>query len=235
MRAFPKVDVSKNRILGHLPKTEIKRLLPHMRLVALPLKHVLYQPGEPIRYAYFPEDAVVSMIAPMDDGRSVEVTLIGNEGMLGLRAVLAGKTYWHVSVVQVPGGCVRMNAKVLQAEFKRGGVLQERLLHYTSYLLVQTAQMAACNRIHHQKQRLARWLLMAHDRVTEDEFPMTHEFLGEMLGTPRSEVTTAAGSLRRSGLIRYQRGRMTILDRKGLETAACECYQILHDELHALR
>jgi CRP-like cAMP-binding protein len=232
MHTVAKPDLSGNEILARLPQREARRLLPHLRFVALRLKQVLYRPGDPTYYVYFPQDAVISMIAPMDEGRSVEVTLIGHEGMLGIRSILAGQTYGYTSVVQVPGGCLRIDAKVLQSEFRRGGALQDRLLRYTSYLLVQTSQMAACNRVHRLDQRLARWLLMAHDRVRQDEFPMTHEFLSEMLGTPRSEVTAAAGVFRRSGVIRYGRGRMTIVDRPALESAACECYRVLHDELY---
>jgi CRP-like cAMP-binding protein len=155
--------------------------------------------------------------------------------MVGVRALLAGKTYWYTSVVQVPGGCLKINAELLRAEFRRCGVLQERLLHYTSSLLVQSAQMAACNRVHRLQQRLARWLLMTRDRARQDGFPMTHEFLSDMLGTPRSEVSAAVGALRRSGFIRPGRGRMVILDPKALESAACECYQILRNELYGIR
>jgi CRP-like cAMP-binding protein len=235
MPRSPKVDMSTNQILERLPARESKRLLPHLQFISLPLKERLCRPGEPIQYAYFPQNAVLSMIAPMDDGRSVEVTLIGQEGMLGFRAIMGAKTHWYDCVAQIPGGCLRIDAKVLQTEFRRGGVLQDRLLHYISYLLVQTSQTAACNRIHRLRQRLARWLLMTHDRVKQDEFPITHEFLSEMLGTPRSDISIAAGTLRKAGAIRYARGRMTIVDRKGLESAACECYQILRDELYNLR
>ena len=230
-----KVDMSANQILARLPERESKRLLPHFQFVSFRLKEVLYRPGEPIQYAYFPQNAVLSMIAPMDDGRSVKVTLVGREGMLGIRALLGAETHWYDSIVQIPGGCLRIDAKVLQTEFRRGGVVQERLLHYISYLLVQLSQTAACNRVHRLEQRLARWLLMAHDRVKQDVFPITHEFLSDMLGTPRSEVSIAAAALRKSGAIRYARGKMTIVNRKGLQSAACECYQILHDELYYLR
>lgn len=233
MPAVPKAAISKSRILSRMSEGESKRLLPHLRFVALRLKQVLYRPGEPIRYAYFPLDAVVSVVAPLDEGRSVEVTLIGPEGMLGLRALLTGKTHWNIAVVQVEGGCLRIDAKVLRAEFKRAGALQDEVLHFASYLLIQTAQMAACNRVHRLKQRLARWLLMTHDRAKHDEFPMTHEFLSEMLGTPRSEVSAVADAFRKSGIIFYKRGRMAILDRKALEAEACECYQVLREELGA--
>jgi CRP-like cAMP-binding protein len=231
MPAVSKAAMLKNRILARLPERESKRLLPHLRFVSLGLSQVLYRPEEPIRYVYFPLDAVVSMVAPLNDGKNVEVTLVGPEGMLGVRAILEGKTYWYISVVQIEGGCLRISAKVLRAQFKRGDAFQARLLQYTSYLLVQTAQLAACNRVHRLRERLARWLLMTHDRAKHDEFPMTHEFLSEMLGTPRSEVSAAAGALRRSGVIGYKRGRMAILDRKALEALACECYQVLRDAL----
>lgn len=231
MSAISKAEMSRNRIMAHLPDRESKRLLPHLQFVPLRLGQVLYRPGEPIRYVYFPLDAVVSVIAPLDEGKSVEVTLIGPEGMLGLRAILEEKTHWHISVAQIEGGCLRIDANVLRAEFNRAGTLHQRLLQYTSYRLVQTAQLAACNRVHRLKQRLARWLLMTHDRTKHDEFPMTHEFLSEMLGTSRAEISSAAGALRRSGVVHYQRGRMTILDRKALESTACECYRVLRDEL----
>ena len=231
MATTPKAAMSKNWILARLPEAESKRLLPHLQFVPLHLKQVLYRPEEPIRYIYFPLDAVVSMVVPLNDGKQVEVILIGPEGMLGIRAILEGKSYWYISVVQIEGGCLRINAEVLRAEFKRARVLQERLLHHTSYLLVQTAQLAACNRVHRVKQRLARWLLMTHDRAKHDEFPITQEFLSEMLGTPRSEVSAATGALRRSGIIQYERRKMTILNRKALEGVACECYYILREEL----
>jgi len=230
-----KLDLSKNQILSGLPEKETRRLLPHLRFVSHKLKETLYDPGEPIRYVYFPLDTVLSMLASMNDGKSVEVTLVGQEGMLGVRAMLGGKTYWHACIVQIPGDCLRMSAKVLQAEFKRGGVLQERLLHYFGYLLVQASQVAACNRLHRLEQRLVRWILMTHDRVKRDVFPITHEFLSEMLGSRRSEVTGAAGALRKAGYIRYARGTMTILNRKGLEAVVCECYQTLYSELYSLR
>jgi CRP-like cAMP-binding protein len=231
MLVAPKAAMSKNRILARLPDRESKRLLPHLEFVPLHLKQVLSRPEEPISYVYFPLDAVISMVAPLDEGKRVEVTLIGPEGMLGIRAILEGKSYWYISVVQIEGGCLRMKARALRTQFKRSGVLQERLLQHTSYLLVQTAQLAACNRVHRLQQRLARWLLMTHDRAQREKFQMTQEFLSEMLGTSRSEVSAAAGVLLRSGVIHYERGRMTILDRKALESVACECYHVLHEEL----
>jgi CRP-like cAMP-binding protein len=234
MPAVSKAAMLKNRILAGLPERESQRLLPHLRFVSLRLKQVLNRPEEPIRYVYFPLDAVVSMVAPLADGKNVEVILVGPEGMLGVRAILEGRSYWYASVVQIEGGCLRMNAKVVQAQFKRAGGFQVGLLQYTGYLLVQTAQLAACNRVHRLRQRLARWLLMTNDRAKHDEFPMTHEFLSDMLGAPRPEVSTAAGALRKSGVIRYERGKMAILDRKALEALACECYQVLRGALEGI-
>ncbi|OFV94259.1 MAG: hypothetical protein A3F68_08625 [Acidobacteria bacterium RIFCSPLOWO2_12_FULL_54_10] len=225
MSLLPLVDFSKNQILANLPDEESKRLLPDLQLLSPRLSDVVYRSGDPVRYAYFPLDAVVSILASMEDGRTVEVTLIGNEGIVGITALLGGSTSGTVAVVQVPGDYLRIKADVLQAEFRRGGMLNRRLLRYINYLLAQISQTAACNRLHRLEQRLARWLLMTHNRVQRDEFPITHEFLSHMLGTPRSEVTIAAGILQKSWLIRYGRGSVTILDRPGLEAVACECFQ----------
>jgi len=228
----PKVDLSKNRILAALPEEESSRLRPHLQLVSCSLGKVLWMRGDPVRYLYFPQDAVAALLASMDDGKSVEVALTGAEGLLGIWALLGAEKYWYLAVVQVPGSFLRIHAEVLRAEFERGGVLHHQLLRYTRYLLAQISQTAACNRVHLLQQRLARWLLMLQDHAKGNEFPITHEFLSQMLGTPRSEVTLAAGMLRNLGLIRYARGKMAILDRQGLEAAACECYQIVTDELN---
>ena len=229
--AISESDLAKNQILAALPEEESKRLLPHLRSVSLSLGQLLYQPEDLIRHLYFPLDAVISSLASMEDGKSVEINLTGDEGLLGLRAVLGAKVSGYVAVVQVPGRALKIEADLLGAEFRRGGVLQDRVLRYTRYLLFQVSQTAACNRVHRLEQRLARWLLMVHNRAKRDEFPITHEFLSHMLGTPRSEVTIAAGILRKAWLIRYWRGRMTILDRQGLESASCECYRVVSNEL----
>lgn len=231
MTEISEADLKKNQILAALPEKESERLLPHLRFVSLSLAQVLYKPEDTIRHLYFPLDSVISSLASMEDGRSVEINLTGDEGLLGLRAVLGAKVSGYFAIVQVPGKALKVDVDVLRAEFKRGDVLHDRVLRYTRYLLFQVSQTAACNRIHRLEQRLARWLLMVHNRAKRDEFPITHEFLSQMLGTPRSEVTIAAGILRKAWLIRYWRGRMTILDRPGLESATCECYRVVTNEL----
>jgi len=212
-------------MLAGLPAEELKRLLPHLHAAPLPLGHVLYESGQTIDYAYFPDDAVISLLASLENGRSVEVTVIGNEGVLGVRAALGGNVSVNAAVAQIPGASWKIKAEVLRAEFKRGGALQERLLRYTLSLMAQISQTAACNRVHLLEQRMARWLLMVVDRTQRLEFPITHDFLAHMLGTPRSEVTLAAGIFRKAGLIHYTRGKIKILDRQALEKVACECYR----------
>ncbi len=225
MPGSPTFDLSKNQILADLPEDEIDRLRPHLGFVSTNLRDFLYKVGEPLRFNYFPQDSVISSLAHLADGRSVEVGLEGNEAVVGVEAILGAKTATKDAVVQVPGGCLKIRTEVLQTEFRRNGVLHFRVLRYLRDLIAQVTQTAACNRVHRLDQRLPRWLLMTHNRAGTDVLPMTHEFLSHMLGTPRSEVSIAAANLRKSGLIRYGRGHMIILDRKGLESASCECYQ----------
>ena len=224
-----KSDLSRNRLLAALPPEELKRLEPHLQFIHCPLSQVLYSTGQTILYAHFPDDAVVSLLATLENGRSVEVTLIGNEGLVGITAALGESKTNNTAVVQIPGGCWRIKAAVLRAEFnsqvKGENVLRERILGYTMSLLAQISQTAACNRVHLLEQRMARWLLMVCDRTNREEFPITHEFLSHMLGTPRSEITLAAGALRKAGIIQYSRGRIKILDQRALQSRACECYR----------
>ena len=220
-----KTALPRNQLLVRLPPEEIKRLLPHLKLVRLPLGRVLYKPGKTIEYAYFPDDAVISLLTTLKNGRSVEVTLIGNEGVLGIPAALGAKTVVNPAVAQVPGTGWRIKAATLRSEFQRGGVLHERMLAYTLRLLSQISRTAACNRVHELEQRFARWLLMVFDRTDQLEFPMTDGFLSHMLGTSSSQVTAAAGAFRKAGLIDYKGGRIKILKRKALESMACECYR----------
>jgi CRP-like cAMP-binding protein len=228
------MDLSKNRILAGLPMKESRRLLPHLEFVPLARQEVLQRPGETLRYAYFPEDAIVSLMTAMQDGSTVEVGVIGCEGILGIQAFLGTRTLSNVAVVQVAGGSLRIKAEVLRSEFKRGGVLADRLLVYTYYLLVHLAQTAACNRVHLLEQRLCRWLLLVSDRAQKDEFLVTHESLANVLGTTRAEVSLAAAVLRSHKFIQYGRGKMTIMDKRGLESVACECYRIVADDIDHL-
>ncbi|OFV94260.1 MAG: hypothetical protein A3I78_02540 [Gammaproteobacteria bacterium RIFCSPLOWO2_02_FULL_56_15] len=231
MLGSTQLGLSQNQILAALSREETKDLLPSLELISLRPGEILYRPGAPMRYVYFPLNSVVYLLASMGGGRTVEVNLIGEEGMLGLRAVLGAKTSGKLAAVHIPGSCLRIKANVIQAQFKRCGGLHDRLLRYTRYLLCQISQTAACNRGHLVEQRLARWLLMVHDRAKKDEFPITHALLSDMLGTPRSEVTLAAGMFRKADIVRYVRGRITILNRRKLESTACQCYRIVSDEL----
>jgi CRP-like cAMP-binding protein len=225
-KAAPKVGF-KNRFFADLSSKDSKRLRPHFESIPFSLGHVLFRSRDPVRYLYFPEDAVVSLINVMRQGENIEVGLVGREGIVGIEAILGAKKYGYDAVVQSPGICLKVEASV-QGRLMRGVFLEE--VHaYLRYFLAQVSQTAACNRVHKLKQRLARWLLMTHDRVKKDQFPATHEFLSNMLGADRSDVTLAAGALRRAGHLSYIRGTVTILDRKGLEAASCECYGVVQD------
>jgi CRP-like cAMP-binding protein len=211
----------------------MKRLLPGVETVSLRLNDHVFRAGDPVHYVYFPHDAVISLVATMEEGRSVEVSLTGPEGILGIRAVLGRSTYWYSALVQIPGTLLRIKAEIFKAEFQRGGALQIQTLQYLGYLLAQVSQNVACNRLHLVKQRLARRLLMIQDRVERSEFPVTHEVFASMLGAPRSDVSIAAEDLRRSGIIAYARGKLAVLKRAELEEASCECYKIiLREFLH---
>jgi len=216
-----------NRLLNAIPRAVYERLLPHMKPVSLVLKQVLYERDAPIPHVYFPNGGVVSLLIEMDDGAAVEVATIGNEGLVGLPVFLGVDLSAERAIVQIAGGALRMPAAVFVREVRPGSPLHDLLRRYTQALMMAMAQMAACNRLHPLEERYARWLLQTHDRVRADDFPMTHEFLAQMLGVRRATVTVAAGVLQQAGLIRYSRGVVTILDRPGLEAASCECYRLI--------
>ncbi len=234
MLQAPSSPLARNKILEALPPEDIRRLTPVLERVAFDSAQTLFRPGETVRYVYFPDDAVISLVATMADGRSVEVRLVGAEGVLGVVALLGAKTHWYTAIAQIRGACRRMEAERFNEEFQLGGVLRLRTLAYLRYVLLQIAQNAACNRIHRVKQRLARRLLMIQDRVQHNEFPMTHESLSYSLGTPRSEISVAAESLRKAGIIGYARGKVTVVRRERLLAVACECYDIIHREFLTL-
>ena len=219
-----------NRLLAALPDDSYQRLVPHLERVSLERDQVIYEPGEPIRHVYFPHQAIVSLVSTMSDGSTVEVGVVGNEGMVGIPVVLGGNTTTTRAFVQVPDGGTRMEATRLNAEFNRGGPLQSLLLRYTQALHTQVSQTAACNRLHKVESRLARWLLSVSDRMQSDQFPLTQEFIAQMLGCRRPGVTEAAGTLSQAGMIRYTRGRITILNREDLAATSCECYGVIKDE-----
>lgn len=217
-------SASKNHLLATLPEKQYQRLLPHLEPFELEHSKILYEIGEPIKYCYFPFDAVVSLVTQMEDGKIVEVGLVGNEGMTGLPFLLGQKKSAERAIVQIANGGVRAKADVILKEFMRGEGLHEILLRYLNSLLRQVAQTAACNASHTIEERLSRWLLMCHDRVASDQINLTQEFIAEMLGTRRATVNVGAINLQSAGLIKYNRGRIQILDRPGLEGFACECY-----------
>jgi CRP-like cAMP-binding protein len=219
-----------NQILQALPEDDRKRLRSGMTEVALPIKTVLFEPGEPIRHVHFPLDGVVSLVTPLDDGAIVEVATVGNEGIVGVPLVLGGSLAVR-AISQVPGSSLRMEASAFLAELERGGAFAALVHQYLQALFGQISQAAACNRLHTNEERLSRWLLMSHDRVGVDEFAITHEFLGQMLGSRRATVTLSAGILQAAGLIRYHRGHVVILDREGLEGVSCECYAVIKRQL----
>ncbi|MBD1925376.1 Crp/Fnr family transcriptional regulator [Trichocoleus sp. FACHB-90] len=219
-----------NRLLAALPVAEYQRLFPNLDHVSLSLKQVLQEVGEPIEYVYFPQNAIVSALTTMADGSMIEVGLVGKDGVTGIPAALGDNIAATNAIVQAAGSGMRMKASVLKTEFERGGVLQSLLLRYMQAQHAFVTQNAACNRLHHLETRLARWLLLACDRVGSNELPMTHEFMSQMLGVRRAGVTEAANALQQSGLIRYKRGKVIILNRQELEAATCECYEIINGE-----
>ena len=220
-----------NRILGALPRGEYAHLSPHLEPMRLPAGRILYGAGDAVRHAYFPRGGMISLLSVTEGGAAVEVGMMGNEGVVGLPAVLRGNVTPYQVVVQIQANAVRVPANVLRAEFDRGGRLQDLLLRYANTLITQLAQSAACNRFHSMRARLCRWLLVSHDRTEGDTLDFTQEFLSQMIGAPRARVSVVAGSLQRAGIIRYSRGRIRILDRRRLEVASCECYRIVRKEM----
>jgi CRP-like cAMP-binding protein len=200
--------------------------MAHMRPTHLTVKTVLFDPGQVITAVHFPIDGVVSLVTPLADGNIVEVATIGNEGIVGVPLVSGGSLAVR-AISQVGGRTLRMDASTFVAELERLDGFRKLIQRYIQALFGQISQAAACNRLHSNEERLSRWLLMSHDRVGTDAFPITHEFLGQMLGSRRATVTLSAGLLQAAGLIRYHRGRVTIVDRPGLEGVSCECYGII--------
>jgi CRP-like cAMP-binding protein len=218
--------VAGNHLLASLPEEERAALLAHMRPTHLTVKTVLFDPGQVIGSVHFPIDGVVSLVTPLADGNIVEVATIGNEGIVGVPLVAGGSLAVR-AISQVGGRTMRIDAGLFVAELERLSAFRRLVQRYVQALFGQISQAAACNRLHSNEERLSRWLLMSHDRVGMDTFPITHEFLGQMLGSRRATVTLSAGLLQAAGLIRYHRGRVTIVDRAGLEGVACECYGII--------
>jgi len=215
-----------NHLLESLPDAERESLMEHLRPAHLMVKTVLFDPGQPIPFVYFPVDGVISLVTPLADSNIVEVATIGNEGIVGVPLVFGGSLAVR-AISQVGGRTLRMDAGEFIRGLERLTEFRALVQRYVQALFGQISQAAACNRLHSNEERLSRWLLMSHDRVGTDTFPITHEFLGQMLGSRRATVTLSAGLLQSAGLIRYHRGRVTISDREGLESVSCECYGII--------
>jgi CRP-like cAMP-binding protein len=227
-------DPTRNHLLAALPAAERERLFPHLELVTMPLGEAVYESGGHQPHVYFPIDCIVSLLYVMEDGASAEIAIVGSEGIVGIALFMGGETTPSRAVVQSAGHAYRLRAAVLKAEFGRSGAVQHLLLRYTQALITQMAQTAVCNRHHSVDQQLCRWLLLSLDRLSSNELRMTQELMANMLGVRREGVTEAAGKLQDAGLIQYQRGRITVLDRHLLEERACECYGVVKREFDRL-
>ena len=223
-----------NHLLAALPAAEFERLSPHLELIPMPLGEALYESGGRLQHVYFPTTSIVSLLYVMEDGASAEIAVVGNEGILGISLFMGGETTPSRAVVQSAGYGFRLKAQLLKDEFNRAGPVMHLLLRYTQALITQMAQTAVCNRHHSVEQQLCRWLLLSLDRLSTAELSMTQELIANMLGVRREGVTEAAGKLQKAGLISYSRGRITVLDRPGLEREVCECYAVVKKEFDRL-
>ncbi|MEA3177127.1 MAG: hypothetical protein QOI59_650 [Gammaproteobacteria bacterium] len=227
-------DPQQNHLLAALSATERERLYPHLQLVPMPLGKVLYESGDVMRHVYFPTDSIISLLYVLEDGASAEISVVGNEGLIGVSLFMGGETTPSRAIVQSAGSAYRLIGQLLKEEFHRNGGMQLLLLRYTQALLTQMAQTAVCNRHHSVDQQLCRWLLLSLDRLTSNKLSMTQELIANMLGVRREGVTDAAGKLQKLGVIQYARGRITVLDRPKLEKLCCECYGVVKKETDRL-
>lgn len=218
---------SRNQLLAALPAGKFKELQPHLERVKMRRGEIVYKVGEPLRDIYFPESCILSMVTVFEDGTCVESGLVGREGMTGMAIALSDATANREVYVQITGSSLKMKAKKFCENLERGGALQKAVMNYTSNFFEQVTQTGACSSHHSLNERLARLLLMCYDRTEGNKIFITHEFIAQMLGTYRPNITSAAVNFKEKGLIDYQRGLITILDKKGLEGEACECYKII--------
>lgn len=225
---------TQNHILAYLADEDKDRVFPNLELVHLPLGENVYSPDVEISYVWFPTTAIVSLLHVTENGQSAEISVVGKEGIVGISLFMGGETTSSWAVVQSEGYGYRLKGQYLKAEFFLAGNLQRSLLRYTQSLLTQMAQTVVCNRHHCVDQQLCRWLLLSLDRLATNQLNMTQELIANMLGVRREGVTEAAGRLQKEGLISYTRGRITILDRKGIEKRACECYRVVKKETDRL-
>lgn len=223
-----------NHLLAALSAEVRQRLFTHLELVPLPLGKVLYESGDTMRHVYFPTDSIISLIYVMESGASAEISVVGNEGLVGIALFMGGESTPSRAVVQSGGHAFRLKGPLLKIEFERHGELLVLMLRYTQALITQMAQTAVCNRHHSIDQQLCRWLLLSLDRLPSNQLTMTQELIANMLGVRREGVTEAAGKLQRQGVIEYSRGRITVLDRHKLEQLSCECYAVVKKETDRL-
>lgn len=226
--------IRKNYLLASLEGDEFERVLNIVEPVEFKLGDVLYESGDKLQYAYFPTTAIVSLLYLMENGNTAEIGIVGNDGILGVNLFLGGDSTTSRAIIQSAGKMCRMKAEDLIIEFSRGERFQNLLLRYTQALLTQISQTAVCNRLHAVEEQLCRWLLLSHDRLDSDKLVMTHDLISNMLGVRREGITLAAQKLATKKLIKNTRGTIEVLDRRGLEAAACECYQIVNSEYNRL-
>lgn len=226
--------IRKNYLLAALPPAEFAKIEQKFEMVSFKLGDVVYESGDLLEHVYFPTTAIISLLYVMENGATAEIGIVGNDGLIGVSLFMGGETTTSRAVIQSAGRAARMKVTDLKAEFKRGGVFQELLLRYTQALMTQISQTAVCNRLHSVDQQLCRWLLLSHDRLETDSLVMTHDLISNMLGVRREGITLAAQKLAKRKLITNVRGTMTIIDRKGLESAVCECYKVVNDEYNRL-
>jgi CRP-like cAMP-binding protein len=227
-------DPQQNQLLAALSAEERARVYPHLQLVQMPLGKVLYESGDLMGHVYFPTDSIISLLYVMTDGSSAEISVVGNDGLIGVALFMGGETTPSRAIVQSAGYAYRLIGPLLKEEFHRNAGMQLLLLRYTQALLTQMAQTAVCNRHHSVDQQLCRWLLLSLDRLSSNELAMTQELIANMLGVRREGVTEAAGKLQKLGVIRYARGRITVLNRAELEKLCCECYAVVKKETDRL-
>jgi CRP-like cAMP-binding protein len=225
---------NQNHLLAALPADVFARLLPHLELTAMPLGEVLYESGGQLHHVYFPTSAIVSLHYIMENGASAEMAGVGNEGVIGISLFMGGNTTPSRATVQTGGYGYRLQGQLMMEEFNRAGPMMRLMLRYTQALITQMSQTAVCNRHHSMEQQLCRWLLLTLDRLPSNELTMTQELIACMLGVRREGITEAAGNLQHAGLISYRRGHITVLDRSGLESLTCECYQVVKKEFNRL-
>jgi CRP-like cAMP-binding protein len=227
-------DPQQNHLLASLSPSERERVYTHLQLVPLPLGKVLYESGNVMQHEYFPTDSIISLLYVLADGASAEISVVGNDGLIGIALFMGGGTTPSRAVVQSAGFSYKLEGELLKEEFHRSGGMQLLLLRYTQALITQMAQTAVCNRHHSVDQQLCRWLLLSLDRLTSNKLTMTQELIANMLGVRREGVTDAAGKLQKLGVIQYARGRITVLDRPKLERLCCECYAVVKRETDRL-